>query len=127
MGAVAAIAAGSNGAVAIKPNGTVFAWGSNSTGALGFGMGTQKNVPIQLLSDTLPDVSTVAAGGNHNLITHVLDPGAASHPDDAVLAWGLNTSGQLGAGSVLPYAEPQLIPGLHPLFSGSPAYGKGQL
>lgn len=111
---VAVLAAGGNSTVAIQSNGNVFAWGSNSSGALGFGTATQKNVPIELLSENLVEVSSVAAGGNHNLITHA-DP--INHANDTVLAWGSNGSGQLGAGNTLPYAEPHLITGVTPLFN----------
>ena len=125
---VRVLAAGSNSTVAITTSGSIFAWGSNATGALGFGTSTQKNVPIQLLLENLPDVSTIAAGGSHNLITHVLDPNAATHPYDTAWAWGLNTSGQLGVNHLLPCAEPLQIvepnqnAWLHPLFSLNPVY-----
>ena len=122
LGTVAVIAAGSNSTIAIRPNGNVFAWGSNSNGALGFGTATQKNVPIELLSENLVEVSSIAAGGNHNLISHA---DMSNHANDTVLAWGSNGSGELGANNLLPYAEPHLIPGVIPLFTSAPVAAAG--
>ena len=105
LGTVMLIAAGSKSSFAITPDGNVFAWGSNSTGALGLGVSSQKNVPIELLSENINDKDTIAiaAGGNHNLVTQKSD---STHPYGSFWAWGSNSSGQLGAGNTLPYAEP---------------------
>jgi alpha-tubulin suppressor-like RCC1 family protein len=42
-----AIAAGNLHTVALKPDGTFWAWGYNPSGELGDGTNTQRNIPIQ--------------------------------------------------------------------------------
>ena len=125
LGAVMFLAAGSKSSLAIRPDGNLFAWGSNSTGALGLGVSSQKNVPIELLSDNLTEVNTFAAGGNHNLITQLSD---SIHPSGSMWAWGSNTSGQLGAGNTLPYAEPHevlSVPPFPPMLSSASSAAAG--
>ena len=70
---VAAIAVGTYHNVAVRSDGTVFAWGRNTGG--------QTNVPA-----TATNVIAVAAGDSHSL---------ALRADGTVVAWGTNTSGQL--------------------------------
>ena len=87
---VVAIAAGFNHSLALCSDGTVAAWGFNSSGQLGNSNNTSSNVPVAvtktgaLLNKT---VVAVAAGYNHNL---------ARCADGAVVAWGNNGYGQLG-------------------------------
>jgi len=50
--------------LASLPDGTVWAWGSNSNGQLGNGTNTDSNVPVQVSGFT--SVMNVAAGGDHN-------------------------------------------------------------
>lgn len=83
-----AVAAGDSHALALKNDGTVWAWGSNQYGQLGDGTTTDRSAPVQV-SD-LSDVRAVAAAGEHNL---------ALKRDGTVWAWGDNHIGQLGDGS----------------------------
>jgi alpha-tubulin suppressor-like RCC1 family protein len=106
------LAAGGKSSLAIAGTGNVYAWGNNTNGALGFGTVTQKNVPIQLLSEAIPSIVSISAGGNHNLITSAGSPAA-------LLTWGANTYGQLGANNTFPYSDPHLISGITPLYSAS--------
>jgi len=85
---VIAIAAGNLHTVAVKSDGTVWAWGSNSTGQLGNGTTTDSNVPVQVSG--LAHVIAVAAGSSHTV---------ALDSDGTVRAWGDNTYGQLGDGT----------------------------
>ncbi|MBM4007338.1 MAG: hypothetical protein FJ292_07215, partial [Planctomycetes bacterium] len=66
------IAAGGDHTVALKSDGTVVAWGSNSSG--------QRNVP-----SGLSGVTQIAAGGDHTV---------ALKNDGTVVAWGSNSLGQ---------------------------------
>jgi alpha-tubulin suppressor-like RCC1 family protein len=68
---VSVIAAGSSHSLALKSDGTVWAWGSNERGQLGNGtetLGTNTlgiNTPVQV--SNLSGVKAIAAGSDHNL------------------------------------------------------------
>ncbi|MCY1480801.1 Regulator of chromosome condensation (RCC1) repeat protein [compost metagenome] len=51
--------------LAIKTDGTLWAWGSNNRGQLGDGTTTSRNYPMQIGTDT--DWKTAAAGLNHSI------------------------------------------------------------
>jgi alpha-tubulin suppressor-like RCC1 family protein len=85
---VTAIAAGWYHTVALKNDGTVWAWGYNVFRQLGDGTTTDRTTPVPV--NGLSDVRAIAAGGNHTL---------ALRSDGTVWAWGLNGNGQLGDGS----------------------------
>jgi alpha-tubulin suppressor-like RCC1 family protein/methionine-rich copper-binding protein CopC len=85
---VAAIAAGGNHSLALKNDGTVWAWGGNTWGELGDGSATDRATPVQAYG--LTNVTAIAAGGGHSL---------ALKGDGTVWAWGNNQYGQLGVGS----------------------------
>ena len=83
-----AIAAGYDHTVALKNDGSVWAWGNNSNGQLGDGSTTQRNSPAQV-----PNVSLIRAIAAGNGYTMVLTS------DSTVWAWGINGNGQLGNGT----------------------------
>lgn len=91
------ISAGSNHVLAVKSDGTVWAWGINNGGQLGNNTTTASYAPIQVLDSSgigfLTGVKKVAAGS-------YADPGAghslALKNDGTVWAWGDNYHGQLG-------------------------------
>jgi len=85
---VKAIAAGWDHCVAVKNDGTVWAWGRNNNGQLGNNSTTSRNVPVQVSG--LSGISAVGAGACHSL---------AVKSDGTVWAWGANGSGQLGDGT----------------------------
>ncbi len=92
---VLSIAAGGNIAVdscghslALKSDGTVWAWGYNGYGQLGDGTIENKNVPVQVIG--LSGIVAIASGDYHNL---------ALKSDGTVWAWGYNGYGQLGDGT----------------------------
>ena len=60
-----AIAAGWGHSLALKSDGTVWAWGSNGAGELGNGTYTNSNVPVSVSG--LSGVVALAAGLNHSL------------------------------------------------------------
>jgi alpha-tubulin suppressor-like RCC1 family protein len=90
---VVAVAAGSSHALALCSDGTVTAWGSNSSGRLGNNSTISSRIPVAVdASGVLADkvVTAVAAGSSHSL---------AMCLDGTVAAWGYNNTGQLGNNS----------------------------
>lgn len=71
--------------LALKSDGTVWAWGRNNQGQLGDGTTTDRHVPVQV--STITGITAIAAGGFHSL---------ALKSDGTVWAWGDNYEGQLG-------------------------------
>ncbi|MBV8858902.1 MAG: S8 family serine peptidase [Acidobacteria bacterium] len=87
---VSAVSAGGTHTLALKADGTVWAWGSNQSGQVGVQeqFNTFRTRPVQLPG--LAGFVAVAAGGAHSL---------ALKSDGTVWAWGSNTSGQVGNGT----------------------------
>ena len=79
------IAAGVDHTVAIKKDGSLWAWGKNDNGQLGDGTTNEKDVSVQIGSDTNWDF--ISAGGSHTV---------AIKTDGSLWAWGNNNDGQLG-------------------------------
>ncbi len=95
LAGVVAIAAGAAHSLAVRSDGTVWAWGDNSSGELGNNSTTDSPVPVQV--HNLTNVVAVAAGGNHSL---------ALRGDGTVWAWGENPWGQLGDSTATDRHEP---------------------
>ncbi|HPD63907.1 MAG TPA: T9SS type A sorting domain-containing protein [Bacteroidia bacterium] len=87
--------------MALKNDGTVWAWGSNLYGQLGNASTTNTNVPVQTL--LLSNVKEIAAGGWHSV---------ALKNDGTVWTWGWNMDGQLGDGITTDRIIPGQVPGL---------------
>jgi len=98
---ILAIAAGSDHSLAIKSDGSVWAWGYNGNGQLGDGTDTDRYTPVQVSG--LSGVVAVAAGSNHSL---------AVKDDGSVWAWGNNYYGQLGDGTWIDRDAPVQVSGL---------------
>ncbi|MCL2562515.1 MAG: S-layer homology domain-containing protein [Oscillospiraceae bacterium] len=82
---VIAIAAGNSHIVALRDDGTVWAWGDNWRGQLGDGTNNTRTTPVQV--QNLSNVTAITAGIQHT---------AALRDDGTVWAWGNNAEGQLG-------------------------------
>lgn len=74
--------------VALKSDGTVWAWGSNLYGGLGNASLINTTAPVQAI--TLTNVVAISAGGWHTV---------ALKSDSTVWTWGWNVDGQLGDGT----------------------------
>ena len=74
--------------MAIKNNGTLWAWGHNDYGQLGDGTSLNKNIPVQIGSDT--DWQNIDCGVSYSI---------AIKNDGSFWAWGANDIGQFGNGS----------------------------
>lgn len=72
--------------LALKSDGTLWAWGYNHYGQLGDGTNTDRNTPVQIGSG----YAAISAGGAHTLALKV---------DGTLWAWGDNAGGQLGDGT----------------------------
>jgi alpha-tubulin suppressor-like RCC1 family protein len=80
--------------VALKKDGTIWAWGSNGSGQLGDGTTSNNFFPVQVKGPGgqgyLTGIKAVAAGVAYSVVLA---------EDGGVLAWGNNHFGQLGDGS----------------------------
>ena len=84
------ISAGAYHVIALKDDGSVLAWGLNNFGQLGTATTTnQSKIPVQV--GGISDVTHIAGGGHHTVVIE---------SDDSVWAWGRNSSGQLGNGTI---------------------------
>jgi alpha-tubulin suppressor-like RCC1 family protein len=98
---VTALSTGINYTVALRYLGTVWGWGYNQYGQLGWGTGTYKLRPVQI--SNLNSVTALAAGGNHTV---------TRREDGTVWAQGNNGYGQLGDGSTTQRLTPVRVTGL---------------
>jgi hypothetical protein len=99
---VMAIAAGYYHTLALKKDGTVWAWGENAYGELGNGTNTDSNLPVQVSG--LSGVTAIAGGEYHSL---------ALKSDGTVWAWGDNSYAALGIKPYLPFSDvPVQVSGL---------------
>jgi len=74
--------------LALKSDGTVWAWGGNDSGQLGNGTSTDSLVPVQV--NEISNIVDISAGCSSNL---------ALKSDGNVWGWGSNGSGELGDGT----------------------------
>jgi hypothetical protein len=102
---IVSIACGDQHAFAIKSNGSVVAWGYNFYGQLGDGSNVNRTTPVQVIgvggTGNLSNVGKIKGGGQHSIC--VLNNGT-------ILAWGRNTTGQLGDGTTINRNTPVIIP-----------------
>ncbi len=98
---VTQIAGGWGHSLALKSDGTVWAWGANNAGQLGDGTNADRNTPIKL--NGLATVVQIAGGGIHSI---------ALKADGTLWAWGFNSSGQIGDGTTTDRSIPVQVSGL---------------
>jgi alpha-tubulin suppressor-like RCC1 family protein len=85
---VIAIASAGGHRLALRKDGTVWAWGEDEYGELGNGKTEASAVPVEVSG--LTNVIAISDGGDHNL---------ALLANGTVMAWGSNDWGQLGDGT----------------------------
>lgn len=95
------VSMGSDHALALRADGTVLAWGSDTYGQLGLGRPLIATVPQKVAG--LSNVVAIAGGSIHSLAVRL---------DGTVWAWGGNGSGQLGDGTSLDRSTPFQVPGV---------------
>jgi len=82
------VVAGLYHSLAIRPDGSLWSWGSNSYGQLGIGSTVDQWFPGQVTG--LSNVVATAGGDHHSV---------AAKSDGTVWAWGYNGYGQVGDGT----------------------------
>ena len=90
LGSVKSVAAGDSHILAVKNDGTVWAWGSNSYGQLGDGTTNDNATPLQVSFPAGTQLVGVAAGFSHSM---------ALDSNGNLWAWGANSLGDLGTGT----------------------------
>ncbi len=83
-----ALAVGENHTLALRRDGSLWAWGNNGSGQLGDDTAESREDPVRVGADD--DWLAVATGDNHSV---------ALKNDGSLWAWGNNGSGQLGNGA----------------------------
>lgn len=138
FGADLQVATGGSHTLALKDDGTLWAWGNNSSGQLGDGTNLSKSVPVQIGSDsswvqiaagTYSSFAIKSDGSLWRWGEGVLSPGqigsdynwqaiaaGSSHAlalktDKTLWGWGVNTFGQLGDGTNVTKINPVRIGG----------------
>jgi alpha-tubulin suppressor-like RCC1 family protein len=93
-----AVSAGDNHTLALRSDGTIWAFGDNSSGQLGDGSGATTNFPVQVGTDS--DWNSITAHGN-------ISYGIKNN--NTLYAWGANNKGQLGDTTTVNKLSPVLV------------------
>ncbi|MDB6067941.1 MAG: rcc, partial [Pedosphaera sp.] len=102
LNSIVAIMGGEEHNVALKSDGTVWAWGEGSlVNSIGDGTNVDRTSPVQV--SNLSSVVSLGGRGYHSL---------AVKSDGTVWAWGFNAGGQLGNGTTAPTMLPVQVIGL---------------
>ena len=94
----ASVAAGGMHTVAIRTDGSLWAWGNNGQGRLGDGTTTLRNAPVRIGTDN--DWTSVAVSATHSM---------AIREGGTLWAWGNNANGRLGDGTTTNRTTPVQI------------------
>jgi alpha-tubulin suppressor-like RCC1 family protein len=92
--------AGVNHSLAVRANGTLWAWGSNGSGQLGDNTIASKNSPVSVVGGFTDWVQ--ASAGYHSL---------GVRANGTLWAWGLNSGGQLGDNTTVSKRSPVSVVG----------------
>ena len=108
-GVIDKISCNGHHSLALKNDGTVWAWGYNYNGQIGDGTKVNKLTPVSVSSN----ISDIAAGSSSNFLLK---------NDGTVLSCGQNTSGQLGDGTITSrstFAAVSVLTGVSSIYAGS--------
>jgi alpha-tubulin suppressor-like RCC1 family protein len=97
---VTAIVACGYHSLALTSSGSVLAWGNSYSGQLGNGTTTSSSTPVVVSLPSGTVVTAIGGGSNNSL---------ALTSTGQVLAWGLNSSGQLGNGTTVDSTTPVAV------------------
>ena len=89
-------------AVAVRDNGTIWAWGENSNGNVGDGTTSNRSSPTQ-----------IGTGTDWTFITENDQSAYAIKTDGSLWAWGRNNNGELGVGNTISYSSPVRVGALN--------------
>jgi alpha-tubulin suppressor-like RCC1 family protein len=92
------ISGGAQHSLAIKSNGTLWAWGANTNGQLGLGNIVNRSSPVQVGTET--DWLMVTCGQNFSMAIR------GSGSSGSLWAWGYNAQGRLGLGNSASRSSP---------------------
>ena len=95
------VSMGQDHGLALRSDGTVLAWGSDTYGQLGLGRPLLSNVPVKVAG--LSNVRAIGSGPGQSL---------AVRQDGTVWVWGQNSRGQLGDGTSADRSTPVQVPGV---------------
>ena len=107
LSGIIAVSGGWSHSLALRSDGTVWAWGYDANGQLGNNSTSQSNLPVEVLdsmgTSDLSGVIAVAAGAYFSVVLK---------NDGTVWAWGFNTYGELGIGTTTDSHVPVQVSGL---------------
>ena len=92
--------------MALRTNGTLWAWGGNSVGELGQGNTTQRSSPVQI-----PGTWSTATNESGGFNMDHSECSAAMKTDGTWWTWGANPQGQLGVNDQGNNSSPRQLPG----------------
>ena len=95
------VSAGYRHSIAVRTNGTIWAWGYNGTGQLGDNTAVSRSSPVSVVGG-FTDWCQVSAGYRHSI---------AVRTNGTIWAWGLNNAGQLGDNTIVSRSSPVSVVG----------------
>ena len=103
---ISKLVAGNAHVVALTSDGQLFGWGLNSNGQLGNASTTNSSVPVAVKTSAVLSGKTIVdvAAGDAHTVALAFDGATYS-----LYAWGANSVGQLGDGTMLQATEPVLV------------------
>jgi alpha-tubulin suppressor-like RCC1 family protein len=105
LNSITAIMGGEIHNLALKSDGTLWAWGWNALGQLGDGTTNDASLPIQVGLGSVPPLAPVTKLGGRTYWN------LAVKSDGSMWAWGMNSSGQMGNGTVNSYVVTPVMVG----------------
>ncbi|MGV8911288.1 MAG: RCC1 domain-containing protein [Rhodoglobus sp.] len=94
------VSAGYNHSLALGSDGNAYAWGHNNSGQLGEGTTTSRLNPKIVIAPSAVTFTEIAGGSQHSV---------ALASDGTAYAWGRNSDGQLGDGTLTAHILPAAV------------------